>query len=115
MKKYELNVFFKSILDCDEAPIVVCDLEHIVVYINPAAAINYRKYEGFAVGKSIFDCHNERSCDMIKKVVKWFGESNENNKVHTFFNEKLQKDVYMVALRDENGSLSAIMKNMKYE
>ena len=37
----ELNAFFKSVLEQDEAPVVICDLEHTVVYMNAAAIARY--------------------------------------------------------------------------
>ena len=30
----ELSVFFKSVIDMDTAPIVLCDTNHIIIYIN---------------------------------------------------------------------------------
>lgn len=101
-----MNEYFKSIIDQDKAAVVICDLEHIIIYMNPAAVVNYSKWGGDAlVGKSLLDCHNEHSVEKIKKVVGWFAKSENNNHVHTFFNEKQKKDVYMVALRDEEKNL----------
>lgn len=101
-----MNEYFKSIIDQDKAAVVICDLEHIIIYMNPAAVVNYSKWGGDAlVGKSLLDCHNEHSVEKIKKVVGWFAKSENNNQVHTFFNEKQKKDVYMVALRDEEKNL----------
>ena len=37
----------------------------------------------------------------IQKVVDWFGADESHNLVYTFHNEKQNKDVYMVALREE--------------
>lgn len=103
MDKYLL---FKSVLEQDRAPIVICDLSHTIVYMNPAAAKNYEKFGGERIlGQSIFDCHNEKSCEMISKVVEWFKKDKNNNIVYTFKNVKLNKDVYMVALRDEDENL----------
>lgn len=103
MDKYLL---FKSVLEQDRAPIVICDLSHTIVYINPAAVKNYEKFGGERIlGQSIFDCHNEKSCEMISKVVEWFKKDKNNNIVYTFKNVKLNKDVYMVALRDEDENL----------
>ena len=48
------------------------------------------------------DCHNEESCKKMKQVVEWFSLSPKNNLVYTFYNEKQNKDVYMVALREED-------------
>ncbi len=97
---------FKSVLDQDDMPVVICDLQHIVVYMNPAAVEHYVRYGGNSIlGRSIFDCHNERSREMIEKVVGWFAADRGNNKVHTFYNSKLDKDVYMIALRNDRGEL----------
>lgn len=36
-----LNKLFKSILEPDTAPIVVCDMDDIIVYMNPSAIARY--------------------------------------------------------------------------
>ncbi len=99
-------LLFKSVMEQDRAPIVICDLSHTIVYMNSAAVENYKKRGGEKLlGQSIFDCHNEKSCEMIKRVVSWFGKDKNNNLVYTFKNTKYNKDIYMVALRDESGEL----------
>lgn len=111
----ELSVYIKSIIDMDRASVVICDLDHKIIYMNPAAIKNYEKYGGKAlVGKSLLDCHNKRSNGMIEKVAAWFGQSTENNMIHTFYNEKQNKDVYMVALRDENKVLIGYYEKHEY-
>lgn len=98
--------FFKSIIDEDRAPVVICDPDHKIIYMNPAAAENYKKHGGYElVGKSLLDCHNEKSCERINKVIEWFKSDSSHNRIHTFFNTKQNKDVYMIALRDEEGKL----------
>ena len=37
----ELSDFFKSVIDADNAPVVICNTEHKIVYMNPAAVKNY--------------------------------------------------------------------------
>lgn len=111
----ENYIFFKSIIDNDPAPIVICDTEHVIFYMNPSAVKNYSKSGGAAlIGSSLLGCHNERSCEMIKKVVGWFSASANNNKVHTFYNAKQNKDVYMIALRDESGRLIGYYEKHEY-
>ncbi len=101
-----ISIFFKSIIDQDQASVVVCNLDHTIIYMNPASCRNYEKWGGASlVGKSIMDCHNPNSRDLMLKVVNWFKADKCNDKVHTFFNEKQNKDVYMIALRDENKEL----------
>ncbi len=97
-----LSVFFESVLRQDSAPVVLCDLEHTVVYMNPAAI---SRYGVNLTGKSLKACHNAESNAKIDRVVEWFKSSKDNNKVYTYRNAKENKDVYMVALRDGNGTL----------
>ena len=102
----DLSPFFKSIIDQDTMPVVVCNLLHEIVYMNPAAIENYSDDGGEKlIGLLIFDCHSQASAEKIDRVVKWFSESKENNIIHTFYNEVKEKDVYMVALRDDDGEL----------
>lgn len=105
---YEL---LKSIIDQDCAPIVVCDAESVIVYMNPSAVKRYRKD---LTGSNLKDCHNEQSNEMIERVIAWFRKSRQNNRIYTFHNEKENKDVYMVALRDEAGDLIGYYEKHEY-
>lgn len=70
--------------------------------LNPAAVNSYAKRGGDKlIGRSLLDCHNQESRDKIQKVVDWFAADESHNLVYTFHNEKQNKDVYMVALREE--------------
>jgi transcriptional regulator with PAS, ATPase and Fis domain len=92
--------FYKSIIDQDKSSVVICNLEHEIIYMNPEAIKNYAKRGGEAlIGQSIMDCHNEESQNKMRQVVEWFAASPKHNIVYTFYNEKQNKDVYMVALR----------------
>ena len=93
---------FKSIIEQDRSPIVICNLQHEIIYMNPAAIKNYEKRGGEKlIGQSLLGCHNKESNEKISRVVDWFAASPENNLVYTFYNEGQNKDVYMVALREE--------------
>lgn len=96
-----LHQLFKSVLDQDTAPVVICDREDVIVYMNPAAI---RRYHKDLTGKSIRDCHPPQANAMIDKVVDWFRESKDHNIIYTYRNEEENKDVYMVALRDGDGN-----------
>lgn len=106
-----LKLLFKSIIDSDKAPIVVCDTNSKIVYMNPSAKA---RYHADLTGKSLMDCHNSKSNEMIKKVLSWFKESKDNNIIYTFRNEKENKDVYMVALRDDDGNLIGYYEKHEY-
>lgn len=108
-----LAPFFKSIIEQDRCAVVICNLADEIIYMNPAAKARYAKH-GDLIGKSIMDCHNERSREMIAKVRDWFAESPDNNMIYTFHNEKQNKDVYMVALRDKDGKLIGYYEKHEY-
>lgn len=100
----ELSVFFKSIIDTDDMPVVICDTDNIIIYMNPSAVENYAKKGGASlIGHSILACHNEESNSVIKMAVSWFKESTKNDKVFTLHKDKENKDIYIVALRDGDG------------
>ena len=85
--------YFQSIIDQDRAAVVICNLEHEIIYMNPAAVHNYEKWGGDKlIGRSLLDSHNI---------------------VYTSHNEKQNKDVYMVALR-ENGQLIGYYEKHEY-
>ena len=60
---------------------------------------------GILIGRSLLHCHNPHSNSRIQEVVDWFAASPEHNIIYTYHNEKQNKDVYMVALRDADGTL----------
>lgn len=102
----ELTAYFKSVLEQDRAAVVICNLEHTILYMNPAAIERYQNRGGATLlGKSLLNCHNEKSNEAIRRVLAWFEASPEHNLIYTFYNERENKDVYMVALRAENGTL----------
>lgn len=111
----EFASYFKSVTDQDRCAVVICNLEHEIIYMNPAAIARYEKRGGSRlVGSNLMDCHNEQSRELIRKVVSWFGESKENNVIFTYHNPKENKDVYMVALRDEEGNLIGYYEKHEY-
>lgn len=50
--------------------VTVCDLKGIVVYMNAKAGKVFEKYGGLSlVGKSLFDCHSEKSRTKILELI----------------------------------------------
>ena len=106
-----MEQFFKSILDQDRAPIVVCDMQSTVIYMNPSAIARYRVD---LTGKNLKKCHPAYANEKIDRVLDWFAQSRENNIVYTFRNDEENKDVYMVALRDSAGALIGYYEKHEY-
>lgn len=115
MDSKKISRYFKSIIDQDLCAVVICNLAHEIIYMNKSAVERYAKRGGAAlVGQSLLACHNARSCELIEKVVVWFQESAEHNRIYTYHNEKENKDVYMIALRDEDGTLIGYYEKHEY-
>ena len=111
----DLNEFFRSVLEQDPAPIVLCALDHTIVYLNPAAAKRYG-YAGGAdmVGRSLMNCHNAKSRELIEKCLAWFAADEAHNTVHESFNPQENKDVYIAALRDKEKKLIGYYEKHEY-
>ena len=97
-----LNKYFKSIIDQAEEPIVICDLDFKILYMNSVAVENYHQD---LTGKSLKDCHNQESNQKMEQILEWFKKDVKNNKVYTYHSTKSNRDTYIVALRDENQKL----------
>lgn len=111
----ELFQYFKSLIEQDACAVVICNLNHEIIYMNPAAKCRYAKSGGGKlIGSSLLDCHNAKSREKIEEVVAWFGKDKANNIIYTFHNEKENKDVYMVALRDEDNRLIGYYEKHEY-
>ena len=80
----DLTPYFQSVLELDTAPLVLCDRNHTIVYMNPEAARRYAKRGGYSlVGKNLLDCHNEASRAAITEILHWFEADPRNNRVFT--------------------------------
>lgn len=111
----ELAKYFQSIIEQDRCAVVICNTEHEIIYMNPAAVKKYARRGGAKlIGRSIMECHNEKSGELIRKVVDWFVENPKHNVMYTYHNPKENKDVYMVALRDETGALIGYYEKHEY-
>lgn len=111
----ELSKYFKSIIEQDRCAVVICNTKHEIIYMNPAAIARYGKSGGEKlIGTSLLNCHNEKSNEMIEKTVEWFKKSTDNNIIYTYRNKKENKDVYMVALRDDDGTLIGYYEKHEY-
>lgn len=109
----ELSIYFKSVIDQDRTAIVICNLRHEIIYINDSAKSRYKKH-GDLLGRNLLDCHNEKSREQIRRVLEWFGADKSHNIMFTTHNTRENMDVYIVALRDENGGLIGYYEKHEY-
>ena len=97
MKKPELLTL---ILDSWNNSVVFVDTSHVIRYMNAPARMHYAKW-GDVLGKSIFDCHNPDSCQIIRDCFARL----QNGEEEILLADNEKQRVYMRGVRDNRGKL----------
>ncbi|MBQ6212765.1 MAG: PAS domain-containing protein [Ruminococcus sp.] len=101
-----LSDFFKSYVDTEDTPVVMCSMDYKIVYMNPCAVERYEQYGGKdIIGKTLLLFTGEEAKSKVDAVIEWFRESPENNVVFAMRDAENETDIYMIALRDETSEL----------
>ena len=104
MTEIELFDFFKGIIDSEEGPIVLCNLDYRIIYENPAALSYYSSISPIT-GRLLSIIMDEEMMSKVVMSVEWFKEDTKNNKVFAFHDKKNNMDMYILAIRNTNGEL----------
>ncbi|MBR5682177.1 MAG: hypothetical protein IKW96_02675 [Ruminococcus sp.] len=104
MAEFELFDYFKGIIDSEEGPIVLCNLDYRVIYENPSAERYYAPTSPIT-GKLLSTLMDEEMMSKVVMSVEWFKEDRKNNKVFAFHDKKNNMDMYILAIRNTNGEL----------
>ncbi len=91
----ELEIL-KGILNSYPYSIVFVDNEYIIQFMNEKAQSRHKDL----IGKSIFDCHNEKS---IQKIKEYYEEIKANEKEKFVFVNSKNQRVYMQGVKNEKG------------
>jgi DUF438 domain-containing protein len=89
-----------AILDSLKDPILFADTEHVTRYMNKAAVAYYDEGESL-IGRSLFDCHNEQSQQMMVEILAAMHEGEDERLITD--NEKHR--IFMRAVRDAEGQV----------
>ena len=89
-----------AILDSLRDPLLFADTAHTIRYMNKAAIAYYSEGEKH-LGRSLLDCHNEQSQQIIIETLAAMRTGLEERLITD--NEKHR--IYMRAVRDENGQV----------
>jgi DUF438 domain-containing protein len=94
----------RMILDALPFPIVFVDTDHTIRFVNKRAKFHYYEERGLKdlIGKSIFECHNEKSKEKILKIVERF--KNHGRELLLTVTDKNER-LYATPVRDEAGEL----------
>ncbi|MBP5577992.1 MAG: hypothetical protein J6X56_00705 [Ruminococcus sp.] len=104
MSDIELSEFFKGIIDYEEGPIVICNLDYRAVYENPAALHFYSGVSPLT-GRLLSTVMDEEMMSKVVMSVEWFKEDAKNNKVFALHDKKNNMDMYILAIRNAKGEL----------
>ncbi|RPJ47361.1 MAG: PAS domain-containing protein [Candidatus Latescibacterota bacterium] len=98
-----------AILNSLKDPVVFVTPDHVIRHMNDAAARHYE--EGWdLLGRSLLDCHNEKSCAVIREVLARL-EAGEEERLIT---DTPERRIYMRAVRDGSGALLGYYERYEY-
>lgn len=96
----------EGLVNTKQSPIVICDIDYRIVFMNSFAAEKYKKYGGRdMVGKPLSLFCSTETMSKVNMVVEWFKEGRSNNIVFAAHKEETNEDFYVTAIRDENQNL----------
>ncbi len=104
MSEPDLNEFFKGIVDSEEGPIIICNLDYRIIYVNPVAEKCYKNSYMFT-GKLLESFIDEEMLSKVVMSIEWFKEDVKNNKVFALHDKNNNMDMYILAIRNTNGEL----------
>jgi DUF438 domain-containing protein len=90
----------EAILDSFKDPVLFVDTDHIVCYMNKAAIAHFEDGEAL-LGRSVMDCHNERSCGIIRDTLIALKAGTDERLISTSDG----KHIYMRAVRSADGEV----------
>lgn len=104
MTDTELLDFFKGIIDSEEGPIVICNMDYRIIYENPAA-IQYYAPASPLTGKLLETYMDDEMMSKVVMSVEWFKEDKNNNKVFALHDDHNNMDMYILAIRNSKSEL----------
>lgn len=102
----EISAFYKAYAQAEQSPIVICDINKKILFLNNYALNHYAAYKlDNIVGKSLNLFMTEEARSKLDMALEWFKEDKSNNRVFGYHDPSINTDGYIVALRDSEGDL----------
>lgn len=83
--------------------VTVCDAEGIIIYMNDKSRETYKK-EGDLIGKNLYECHSERSKEIIRRLLATGGSN-----AYTIEKHGVHKVIYQTAWK-KDGKVAGIVE-----
>ncbi len=96
----EREALLEAFVDSIGHPFLFVDNDHVIRYISRPGIEHYGSGEEL-LGKSIFDCHNQRSCEVIREVHAALQAGEEERMI----TDSGKHRIWMRAVRSRDGSL----------
>ena len=87
-----------AILDSLKDPVLFADTDHVTRYMNKAAIVYYDEGASL-IGRSLMDCHNEQSQEMMIEILAAMHEG-EDERIIT---DDEKHRIFMRVVRDAEG------------
>ncbi len=87
-----------AILDSLKDPLLFADTDHVTRYMNRAAVEYYDEGQEL-IGRSLLECHNERSQQMMVDILAAMHAGEEERLI----TDDEEHRIYMRAVRDQDG------------
>ena len=87
-------------VDC---AVTVCDTEGVILYMNEKARATFAKH-GDLIGRNLFDCHSDRSREMIRRMLATGGTN-----AYTIEKQGVRKMIYQTAWK-EHGEIRGLVE-----
>jgi PAS domain-containing protein len=88
-----------ALLDSLKDPILFADTAHVTRYMNRAATAYYEEGEAL-IGRSLLDCHNKRSQEMMIEILAAMQAEGLEERLIT---DNDEHRIYMRAVRAQDG------------
>jgi len=87
-----------AILDSLKDPLLFADTDHVTRYMNQAA-VEYYDEGRELIGRSLLECHNDRSQQMMVEILAAMHAGEEERLI----TDNKKHRIYMRAVRDQDG------------
>ncbi|NOR83342.1 MAG: PAS domain-containing protein [Ardenticatenales bacterium] len=98
-----------AILDSLKDPLLFADTDHVTRYMNQAAAEYYDEGREL-IGRSLLECHNERSQQMMVEILAAMHAGEEERLI----TDNKKHRIYMRAVRDQDGRVLGYYERYEY-
>ncbi|HBB19630.1 MAG TPA: hypothetical protein DCZ62_04220 [Ruminococcus sp.] len=111
----ELSIYLKGLINAKPAPVVICDLDYRIIFMNDFAKKAYEKYGGEAlIGQLLYNHCGLEAKTKIDMIIEYFKENNDQNAIFGYHDDEKNADIYVVAIRDEDKKLIGFTSMHEY-